>query len=119
VPDDASKDSRRSILTQAVGSSETLDVKVTYTTVRQGDWLLLCSDGLHGMVEAPAIVDVLKAEEAPQAKCKTLVQKANENGGKDNVTVIVAELTGSGLPPAVNEEVLVRDFSEGDFDSAP
>lgn len=119
MPDDISKDSRRSILTQAVGSSESLDVKVTYTRVLQGDWLLLCSDGLYGMVEAPAIAGVLKADETPQVKCKTLVQLANENGGKDNVTVIVAELTGSALPPASSEEVVVREFSDEEFNSAP
>ena len=50
LPADPEKDSRKSILTQAVGSSETLDVKVTYIRVNQGDRILVCSDGLYNMV---------------------------------------------------------------------
>ena len=50
MPAEPEKDSRRSILTQAVGSSETLDVKVTYVRLNQGDRILVCSDGLYNMV---------------------------------------------------------------------
>lgn len=117
LPEDASNDSRRSILTQAVGTSETLDVKVTYTTVRQADLLLLCSDGLYCMVEPAAIAEVLSLDESPPSKCKSLILAANENGGKDNVTVIVAELTGSDLQPSDGDEVIVREFSEEGFSS--
>jgi serine/threonine protein phosphatase PrpC len=116
VPADLEKDSRRSILTQAVGSSETVDVKVTYTKVRQGDGLLLCSDGLYNMVKLPHLQSVLAQPGPLPAKCKTLIEKANENGGTDNITMIVAEISGPGLSPsAAQPGVELREFREEDF----
>jgi serine/threonine protein phosphatase PrpC len=116
VPAEPEKDSRRSILTQAVGSSETVDVKVTYTKVRQGDCLLVCSDGLYNMVKVPTMMSVLAQPDSPQAKCKTLIAKANENGGTDNITVILAEVSGPGLPPPdAQVGVEFQEFREQDF----
>ena len=116
VPAEPEKDSRRSILTQAVGSSETVDVKVTYTKVRQGDCLLVCCDGLYNMVKAPIMTSILTQPDSLQARCKALIDKANENGGTDNITVIVAEVSGPGLPPpATQPGVELREFREEDF----
>ncbi|HUU13061.1 MAG TPA: protein phosphatase 2C domain-containing protein [Terriglobia bacterium] len=116
VPEDPEKDSRKSILTQAVGSSENVDVRVTYTKIRQGDLILLCSDGLYNMVKSPGIIEILKGAEPLQAKCKALVQKANEGGGTDNITLILADLSGQGLPPTEPEAgVELKEFREEDF----
>lgn len=116
LPEGPEKDSRKSILTQAVGTSEMVDVKVTYTKMRQGDCLLLCSDGLYNMVKIPEILAVLEGTDALPAKCKTLIQKANEHGGTDNITLILAEVAGPGLPPAeVTAEVEFQEFREEDF----
>jgi protein phosphatase len=116
VPEDPEKDSRRSILTQAVGSSETVDVKVSYTRVRQGDCLLLCSDGLYNMVKPPDIAVVLEQNDPLSEICKSLIERANANGGTDNVTAILVRLQGSGLPPADPAAgVELRDFREEDF----
>jgi serine/threonine protein phosphatase PrpC len=116
VPEDPEKDSRKSILTQAVGSSENVDVRVTYTKLRQGDCLLLCSDGLYNMVKGPGIIEVLKGAEPLQAKCKALVQMANESGGTDNITLILANLSGPGLPPAEPDAAVeLKAFREEDF----
>ena len=100
VPADPEKDSRRSILTQAVGSGESVDVKVTYTKVRQADTLLLCSDGLYGMVPSADILESVQGTDSLADKCKSLITKANANGGNDNITVVMAEFSGPGLPPA-------------------
>jgi serine/threonine protein phosphatase PrpC len=116
VPEDPEKDSRRSILTQAVGSSETVDVKVSYTKARQGDSLLLCSDGLYNMVKLPEMASVLEMDDPLPEKCKSLIGQANANGGGDNVTVILVTLQGSGLPPAdPSGGVELREFREEDF----
>lgn len=116
LPEDPEKDSRKSILTQAVGSSETVDVKVTYTKLRHGDAILLCSDGLYNMVKMPDLQRVLSAADPPPTKCKTLVQLANEHGGTDNITVILAEVAGAGLPPADSAAgVELHEFREEDF----
>jgi PPM family protein phosphatase len=100
LPLDLEKDSRRSILTQAVGSSETLDVKVTHTKVRQGDGVLVCCDGLYNMVPPPDLLACVNGAGSLPDKCKSLIDKANAHGGTDNITVILAEFTGPGLPPA-------------------
>ena len=116
LPADPEKDSRKSILTQAVGSSETVDVKVTYTKVRQGDRILLCSDGLYNMAKMPDLKSIAGGQEALPNACKLLVEKANENGGTDNITVILAEFSGPGLPPAdPAATVEFKEFNEEDF----
>jgi serine/threonine protein phosphatase PrpC len=116
LPADPEKDSRKSILTQAVGSSEKVDVKVTYTKVRQGDSILLCSDGLYNMVNGAEMLGALEKENGLPGRCKALIAKANEHGGTDNCTVIMAEFSGSGLPPAdPAAEVEYKEFLEDDF----
>jgi len=118
VPVDPEKDSRRSILTQAVGSSETVDAKVTYTKVRQGDGLLLCSDGLYSMVPSREILSSVQEPGSLTDKCKSLIQKANANGGTDNITVVMTEFSGPGLPPT-DPTALVefKEFNEDDFNA--
>jgi len=116
LPAELEKDSRKSILTQAVGTSETVDVKVTYTKIRHGDSLLLCSDGLYNMVGGSDLLGVVSSQASLPAKCKSLVDKANEGGGTDNITMIMAELTGPGLPPAdLAASVELRDVDKEDF----
>ena len=116
VPADPETDSRKSILTQAVGSSESVNVKVTYTKVRQGDRLLLCSDGLYNMVPASDILAAMKGTEALANKCQTLIDKANAKGGSDNITVVMAEFSGPGLPAAAPTAVVeFKEFREEDF----
>jgi protein phosphatase len=117
VPADTESDSRKSILTQAVGSSESVNVKVTYTKIRQGDCLLVCSDGLYNMVPASDIFASVKGSEPLAEKCLSLIAQANANGGNDNVTVVMAEFSGPGLPPAAPTALVeFKEFSEEDFE---
>ena len=60
-----------------------------------GDRLLLCSDGLTGMLPDRVIARTLETERAPETACKALVEAANGNGGKDNITVVVGEWLGA------------------------
>lgn len=116
LPADPEKDSRKSILTQAVGSSEKVEVKVTYTKIRQGDSLLVCSDGLYNMVKVPEMTEIVNGSDGLPGKCKVLIAKANEHGGTDNCTVIMAEFNGPGLPPTdAAAAVEYREFREDDF----
>jgi len=116
MPADPEKDSRKSILTQAVGSSETLDVKVTYILINQGDRILLCSDGLYNMVPEPDLLEIAGRGDGLSDNCKALIEKANANGGTDNITVILAEFSGQGLPPVeAGAAVGCKEFNEEDF----
>jgi protein phosphatase len=116
VPADPEKDSRRSILTQAVGSSESVHAKVTYSKVHQGDTLLLCTDGLYNMVPATDILASVQGAESLAKKCRSLIDKANAKGGTDNITVVMAEFSGAGLPPAdLTAAVELKEYNEEDF----
>jgi len=116
LPADPEKDSRKSILTQAVGTSETLDVKVTYVRVYQGDRIMMCSDGLYNMVPEPDLLAAFNREDGLPDKCKALIENANAHGGTDNITLIVAEFSGQGLSaPAVDAPVECKEFNEEDF----
>jgi len=116
MPADPEKDSRKSILTQAVGSSETLDVKVTYTPIMQGDRILICSDGLYNMVPEADLLENGGHGNALPDNCKALIEKANSNGGTDNITVILADFSGQGLPPLdAGIAIESKEFNEENF----
>jgi protein phosphatase len=86
------------IILQALGTAETVQVDLTYVDLERGDRLLLCSDGLSGMVRADELRDVLSTHKDPLDACKELTDRANRAGGHDNITVIVADFDGGGLP---------------------
>ncbi len=120
LPADPEKDSRKGILTQAVGTSETLDVKVTYTRIQQGDRILVCCDGLYNMVPEADLLEISSRTGNLADNCKALIDKANENGGVDNITMILAEFSGPSLPPPVEgAAVECKEFNEEDFRPQP
>jgi protein phosphatase len=86
------------IILQALGTSDTVQVDLTYVELRRSDTLLLCSDGLSGMIRADEIMVVLLQNDEPLEACRILTDRANEAGGHDNVTCIVARFEGEGLP---------------------
>ena len=98
--EEAEKLGGRNIVLQAVGVEENLRVDTKYWPLLRGDVLLVCSDGLSGMVKDARMKEILLAagEDVGRA-AKDLVAEANENGGRDNVTSIVARFDGEGLRP--------------------
>jgi protein phosphatase len=70
-------------------------VPVTSLVLQAGDVLLLCSDGITGMVGDPQIAAILGAHRDPAAACRALIEAADEAGGHDNETAVVA-LFGPG-----------------------
>jgi PPM family protein phosphatase len=101
------------IILQALGTAETVQVDLTYVELRRGDVLMLCSDGLSGMVRNDEIREILKSTPDPLDACKTLTERANLAGGHDNITVIVAQFDGDGVPPLVDgaEPLKYRKYS--------
>jgi serine/threonine protein phosphatase PrpC len=91
------------IILQALGTSDTVQVDLTYVELRQGDMLLLCSDGLSGMVRFDEIRDIMRSSQEPLDICKALTERANQAGGHDNITVIIVIFDGAGLPPLTAE----------------
>ena len=91
------------IILQALGTSETVQVDLTYADLKRGDALLLCSDGLSGMLRSEEMRDVLLRIDDPFEACKELTDRANAAGGHDNVTVIVARFD-EGVPQLSGDE---------------
>jgi PPM family protein phosphatase len=87
------------IILQALGTADSVQVDLTYVDLRRGDRLLLCSDGLSGMIRSDEIRAVLSEMVEPIHVCKELTDRANRAGGHDNVTVIVADFDGAGILP--------------------
>jgi protein phosphatase len=85
------------IILQALGTSDTVQVDLTFAELRRGDILLLCSDGLSGMVRFEEIREILRTTAEPLDACKALTERANQAGGHDNITVIVVKFDGEGL----------------------
>lgn len=81
----------RHYLTQHLGGEGKGIAEVEHLTLQNGDRLLLCSDGLTGMVDDDAIAQVLSASPTPTAACQILVDLALKAGGRDNITVVVAQ----------------------------
>jgi serine/threonine protein phosphatase PrpC len=93
ISEEGARKSRfRNIITRAVGIEPTLEAEVAEAEVQPGDTVLLCTDGLSNMVEEDDIARTLAQSASPQAAADKLVQMANRNGGKDNITAVVARL---------------------------
>jgi len=81
----------RHVVTNVIGGTEAgVRVDVLKTDVEAGDVVLLCSDGLTDMLEDERIAAILAAEGEPRSACARLVSEANDQGGRDNVTALVA-----------------------------
>jgi serine/threonine protein phosphatase PrpC len=89
TPQQAEESEMQSVLLRALGAHPDVEVDVDEVGVYPGDILLICSDGLTRMVTEPEIAGTLQAENRPANAAQRLVDLANENGGLDNVTVIV------------------------------
>lgn len=83
---------QRNILTQALGSRSELKIEFLALGIQPGDKFLLCSDGLFGMVDREGIGEILKIDGEAQELAEKLVERANDNGGSDNITVLVVEV---------------------------
>ena len=87
----------KNIILQALGVEETLKIDSKRYEILRGDTLLLCSDGLSGMVPDAKMEEILTSEADIAAAGRKLIEAANANGGKDNITCILARFEGEGL----------------------
>ena len=100
TPDEAERSERRNIILQALGPEPTVKIDLTYQKLRRGDTLILCTDGLSGLVKKDEIAEVVASQTDLVEVCRDLIDRANENGGPDNITVIAARFEGNGLTDA-------------------
>jgi protein phosphatase len=82
----------KNVITRACGLTDDVEVEVTRADVQPGDVFILCSDGLTDMVSDPDILTIANENDDLNVLCQELVRLANENGGADNITVIIARV---------------------------
>jgi serine/threonine protein phosphatase PrpC len=97
------------MLLQAIGSRPEVKVAIGRLRLRRGDRFLLCCDGLSNAVTDLELAQTVATSDAPAA-CRALVDLANERGGKDNLTAVVAWVDGSDIDEPRTTETFDRTF---------
>lgn len=82
---------KKNIITRAVGTSEEVDTDLFALKLKSRDYILMCSDGLSNMVDEFEMEYIIRSEEGIAGKAQCLVDAANRNGGRDNISVILVE----------------------------
>ena len=93
---------QQNALVRVLGREPAVDVDVTEVPLQSGDYVLLCSDGLTRMVPEAEVAKAIRTFQEPQEICDHLIAAANENGGADNITVVVVEVTGGWWRRLIN-----------------
>jgi serine/threonine protein phosphatase PrpC len=96
TPEAARDSSRKNVLLQAIGTTSQIQVAVGRMTLRKGDRFLLCCDGLSNALEDDELRSLVGGND-PGTACRKLVDLANDRGGRDNLTAIVAHVHGDDL----------------------
>jgi len=89
TPEEARHHPFRNVITQALGNGGDLDVAVQEIQIKELDRILLCSDGLSGMIQDNAIWEIVREAPNVEAATEKLIAQAMENGGEDNITVVI------------------------------
>jgi PPM family protein phosphatase len=95
--EEAETHSYRNVILQALGAHSNVNVEVTALPLCQFDTLLICSDGLSGKMNQSEIAHIVNEAQNFRDACQQLIDLANGRGGEDNITVVVAQFSGSGL----------------------
>jgi serine/threonine protein phosphatase PrpC len=96
--DEAEAFEHSNIILQALGTTEKVSVDLTFVELRRGDRLLVCSDGLSGLVHSEVIEEEMACIASLDRLAERLIELANVAGGHDNITCIVADFDGEDLP---------------------
>jgi protein phosphatase len=96
TPEEAEVHPQRSIITRALGPEPDVEVDTYTHPGRDGDVYLINSDGLTGMISEDQVAEILRERESLEDAAEKLVAAANENGGKDNITVVLFRLGSDG-----------------------
>ncbi len=100
----------KNLITRALGVASQIDVEVNDYPTENDDLYLLCSDGLSDMLSHEQMIAILKSDHSDlDLLCGTLVEAANNNGGRDNISVVLAKVQSSRVVPiSLRERLLAR-----------
>lgn len=98
----------RNVILQALGAQNELTPATARIQLRDGDTLLLCSDGLSGKLRNDEIRQIVSEAGSLEVAASALVQAANDRGGEDNITVVLARFTGGDLRDPADDRITVE-----------
>lgn len=98
----------RNVILQAMGRRDAVTVALVRLALRLGDVLLLCSDGLSNKVADAEMLRIVSDSATHEQACARLIELANERGGEDNITVIIAEVAGLELAKPTSSEAVTE-----------
>jgi len=91
-PEQASIHPQRNVLYRALGQGEAFTPDISTLQLRPGSYILICTDGLWGVVPEKELVGVIRTSPDPQSACQSLIFSANSAGGPDNISVIIVRI---------------------------
>ena len=106
----------RNMILRAVGINERVELERTPFDVREGDWIVICSDGLSKMMDDATIAKIVRSAKEGREAAQDLVDEANRRGGRDNVTVValsIGALPGAGNVHAALDEAEIASLLVG------
>ena len=89
TPEEARSHPRRNVITRSLGEGRYLELSRIDWQLQSQDKMLLCSDGLHGVVNDPEIIDLMYQADHPESACTSLISSALARGSTDNITAVV------------------------------
>ena len=114
--EEARRHPERNVLLQALGVTDSVEVGLSRVTLYPGDIVLLCSDGLHGLMSSDEVYGTIAKSSGLEDACQRLVGLANSRGGPDNITAVIAQFLPArsmGFYGAIEQE---DDYSLFDND---
>jgi protein phosphatase len=97
--EEAERHTYKNVILQALGAAPSINVVIDRIALRDLDILVLCSDGLSNKVRADELTKLIDQSHSLKEACESMIKLANQRGGEDNITVLVAQVTGGKLPP--------------------
>ena len=89
--EEAKRHPDKNIITRAIGAKETVEIDFFEYRLKRGDSILMCTDGLSNMIEDEEMYRIIKSSRDIVEATERLIERANDNGGKDNIGVVLAE----------------------------
>ncbi|MBN8199536.1 MULTISPECIES: Stp1/IreP family PP2C-type Ser/Thr phosphatase [Bacillaceae] len=102
--EDAEHHPRKNVLLRALGTEAAVEMDIKTIIFEEGDLLLLCSDGLSNKVPVAEMSEILKSGRTLEEKAAVLIDQANDNGGEDNITLVIAEYDESNESGMINDD---------------
>jgi PPM family protein phosphatase len=115
-PEEADTHALKNVILQALGAQNEIYPVPARLVPQRDDILLLCTDGLSNKLSAEDLLKLINENlENLERACAMMIKEANERGGEDNITLVIARMTGSDLPESTDDEVQVEMLNLGDI----